>query len=315
MFLGHASSTSGRCPYTTLGVHYGASPDDVRAAFRRAALRTHPDKAGGSAEAFKAVQEAYEALLGGVAAAAVAGWSTTQGSWAAAAAPSTAFDYGTTGTAAQFDPWAAASAPAFDPWSAASFDAAPQLVTADEAVGAAAAGVAPFASSALIGSAAVTEEALAEASAAKKRRRAAKFAKEAKRRRRAGTGGIDSDEGANKLTRFGVYGFRPSSSSDSEADARLQAPLASAPPRPWAGLPGVLLDPSALSAWAGYPNPSATAAMPTTTPTRANSPRRPMAAANGKQFVCFIHKKIRFQSALADDGQGNPVCRSGMECP
>eukprot|EP00401_Gymnodinium_catenatum_P050814 CAMPEP_0117490540 /NCGR_PEP_ID=MMETSP0784-20121206/17603_1 /TAXON_ID=39447 /ORGANISM="" /LENGTH=393 /DNA_ID=CAMNT_0005285301 /DNA_START=14 /DNA_END=1196 /DNA_ORIENTATION=+ len=52
------------CPYAVLGLWPGASVEDAKAAFRRAALRTHPDKPGGSAESFKAVQLAYEKLLG-----------------------------------------------------------------------------------------------------------------------------------------------------------------------------------------------------------------------------------------------------------
>lgn len=33
-----------RCPYTILGVERGASPRTIRRAFRRQALRCHPDK-------------------------------------------------------------------------------------------------------------------------------------------------------------------------------------------------------------------------------------------------------------------------------
>jgi curved DNA-binding protein CbpA len=44
-----------------LGVARGADEAQIHAAYRDAVRRTHPD-AGGSAEAFEAVQEAYEAL-------------------------------------------------------------------------------------------------------------------------------------------------------------------------------------------------------------------------------------------------------------
>jgi curved DNA-binding protein CbpA len=44
-----------------LGVPRGADEAQIHAAYRDAVRRTHPD-AGGSAEAFEAVQEAYEAL-------------------------------------------------------------------------------------------------------------------------------------------------------------------------------------------------------------------------------------------------------------
>merc|ERR1719414_2215084 len=53
---------SSACPFATLGVVPGASVDEIRSAFRRAALRTHPDKIGGSSAAFTAVHQAYEAL-------------------------------------------------------------------------------------------------------------------------------------------------------------------------------------------------------------------------------------------------------------
>jgi curved DNA-binding protein CbpA len=48
-------------PYAVLGVARGADEAQIHAAYRDAVRRTHPD-AGGSAEAFEAVQEAYEAL-------------------------------------------------------------------------------------------------------------------------------------------------------------------------------------------------------------------------------------------------------------
>ena len=47
--------------YQTLGIDATASDADVRSAFRRLALETHPDK-GGLAEDFRAVSEAYEVL-------------------------------------------------------------------------------------------------------------------------------------------------------------------------------------------------------------------------------------------------------------
>src|ERR1700680_4479635 len=48
-------------PYAVLGVARGADQAAIHAAYRDAVRRTHPD-AGGSAAAFEAVQEAYEAL-------------------------------------------------------------------------------------------------------------------------------------------------------------------------------------------------------------------------------------------------------------
>jgi curved DNA-binding protein CbpA len=49
-------------PYRTLGVSAGVSDDELRAAYRRAVSRYHPDHNGGSAEStrlFEEVQEAY----------------------------------------------------------------------------------------------------------------------------------------------------------------------------------------------------------------------------------------------------------------
>ncbi|CEM26600.1 unnamed protein product [Vitrella brassicaformis CCMP3155] len=48
--------------YLTLGIAPGASKDDIRKAYLRASLRTHPDKPGGTKEAFQRVQEAFAIL-------------------------------------------------------------------------------------------------------------------------------------------------------------------------------------------------------------------------------------------------------------
>lgn len=47
--------------YEILGVDKGASPDEIKTAYRKKAQETHPDK-GGDADQFKAVQQAYEIL-------------------------------------------------------------------------------------------------------------------------------------------------------------------------------------------------------------------------------------------------------------
>lgn len=49
-------------PYEVLGVPRNATPDQVRAAYRRLAVKTHPDKTGGDDSEFKRVAEAYETL-------------------------------------------------------------------------------------------------------------------------------------------------------------------------------------------------------------------------------------------------------------
>ena len=48
----------------TLGLSEGADADAIKAAYRRRALKMHPDKPGGDADAFKKLQGAYEALTG-----------------------------------------------------------------------------------------------------------------------------------------------------------------------------------------------------------------------------------------------------------
>ena len=49
--------------YEILGVSHDASADEIKKAYRRKAMKLHPDVAGpGSEEEFKKVQEAYEVL-------------------------------------------------------------------------------------------------------------------------------------------------------------------------------------------------------------------------------------------------------------
>jgi len=48
--------------YDVLGLEPGSSSDEVRAAYRRKVKEVHPDQDGGSEEAFKRVNAAYETL-------------------------------------------------------------------------------------------------------------------------------------------------------------------------------------------------------------------------------------------------------------
>lgn len=50
-------------PYEELFLIPGAPLEVVKAAYKVMATKTHPDHPGGTAEAFRAVQEAYEAIL------------------------------------------------------------------------------------------------------------------------------------------------------------------------------------------------------------------------------------------------------------
>ena len=46
--------------YDTLGVSQNASDAEIKKAYRKSILKTHPDKPGGSTEAFRKIQEAWE---------------------------------------------------------------------------------------------------------------------------------------------------------------------------------------------------------------------------------------------------------------
>jgi DnaJ-class molecular chaperone len=49
-------------PYEALGLQMGATEDEVKKAYRKLALRLHPDKPTGDAEKFKKIQGAYDIL-------------------------------------------------------------------------------------------------------------------------------------------------------------------------------------------------------------------------------------------------------------
>lgn len=56
-------TTSRFAALIVLGVKEDATPQEVTKAYHKAALRTHPDKPGGSDAAFLEVQEAYKLLM------------------------------------------------------------------------------------------------------------------------------------------------------------------------------------------------------------------------------------------------------------
>jgi molecular chaperone DnaJ len=51
--------------YKTLGINKNATAEEIKRAFRELAQKYHPDKAGGNAEKFKEVNEAYQTLSDG----------------------------------------------------------------------------------------------------------------------------------------------------------------------------------------------------------------------------------------------------------
>lgn len=53
-----------RDPFVVLGVSRGATPEEVKQAYRRRALETHPDR-GGSKERFEEVAAAYRQICSG----------------------------------------------------------------------------------------------------------------------------------------------------------------------------------------------------------------------------------------------------------
>ncbi|MFH1559535.1 MAG: DnaJ domain-containing protein [Patescibacteria group bacterium] len=48
--------------YEVLGVKKDASQDEIKRAYRSLAHKYHPDKAGGDAEKFKEINQAYQVL-------------------------------------------------------------------------------------------------------------------------------------------------------------------------------------------------------------------------------------------------------------
>eukprot|EP00929_Paragymnodinium_shiwhaense_P091121 TRINITY_DN51163_c0_g1_i1.p1 TRINITY_DN51163_c0_g1~~TRINITY_DN51163_c0_g1_i1.p1 ORF type:complete len:338 (-),score=72.07 TRINITY_DN51163_c0_g1_i1:493-1506(-) len=318
-------------PYRILGCSPGAALDDIKVAYKRAALRTHPDKNGGSTEAFNAVQKAYKDVLAGLENAAQ--FSTQAGAgpaaWhnATAAAPAPA-------PVPAFDPWSSASvAAAFDPWSASRTCTAAANGTLPNGGRSTRPGEKtpaqqqqrtvppqmspppgpPPAQQAAAEQATKKRKPLFEETSVitpwtgvKKRPQASapvemvvKNKGDAKRwvsreNRRAGFGG--------------VYGFRLDADDDWEEEAAAPAD----------DVPDTSLhyqDPRGV----GVQAPLSPVSKPVLAATQVEEPPEQASPPVEEQpeelqFYCSKHSKLRNESALDDDGEGNPVCRPGMEC-
>mmetsp|Transcript_125707 Transcript_125707/g.245039 ORF Transcript_125707/g.245039 Transcript_125707/m.245039 type:complete len:327 (-) Transcript_125707:61-1041(-) len=314
-----------RGPHAVLGIQTQASAEEVRAAFRRAALRTHPDKAGGSKEAFAAVQRAYDLLAGqlgpdfllspqpshqGQQSTMFHNLTPSQQSGAcgsnATEQPPEAWDSGA------FDPWSSASLESFDPWSTASLtgsthslSAAPTAETAETQPMAAASGKGP----------------------SKKRKRPdkANIRPMARPRWKKGVDQFSLDEETRQLMRNGVYGYRADDSSSDDASDELVAAVASGlAPRPVGAASAHAWSDVAVHQPASARTSLRAVALPlahtstTMQVTQLAAQTRPTWASKSAglgQYYCSLHKRLRFESALVDDGEGNPVCKPGMECP
>jgi len=51
-----------RDPYSILGIQRGATDEEIKKAYRKMAVKYHPDKPGGDEEKFKEVADAYDRL-------------------------------------------------------------------------------------------------------------------------------------------------------------------------------------------------------------------------------------------------------------
>jgi len=313
-------------PHAVLGVQTQASAEEVRAAFRRAALRTHPDKAGGSNEAFAAVQRAYDLLAGYLGPDLSLSTppsqqvqQSTEFHTSNPSQPSDGCGVNATGQHAQrweseaFDPWSSASLESFDPWSTASFtgttypSTAPTVEKAETQSTGAANGQDP--------------------SKKRKRPNKASIRPMARPRWKKGAEPFSLDEATLQLMRNGVYGYRADGDTSSEdasdepvaavAGALSPSPAFVASARAWSDV----ADRQAASARSSSQSlalplaPSSTTVRNTRPATAQPLPTWATKPAGTGQYYCSLHKRLRFESALVDDGEGNPVCKPGMECP
>lgn len=117
-----------------------------------------------------------------------------------------------------------------------------------------------------------------------------------------------AEDGSGDVTRFGVYGFRPESSSEEESDDENV--------NSGAGLshPGALFRP-ALPPPAASPQQLSPHGSVGLLGKGGPQPRGFRGKGCNVQFECFLHKRIRFANHLMEDAEKRPVCRPGMECP
>merc|ERR1712060_912436 len=107
--------------------------------------------------------------------------------------------------------------------------------------------------------------------------------------------------GSSEVSRFGVYGFRPSDSEDESEEGEM--PVANLAQAVQQSGVGMLI--GSAPAWATAP----TAASNVNHGAGTQHNPAPRRAPPKKQFYCFVHNRLRSEDALVDDGDGHAVCR------
>lgn len=299
------------CPFAMLGVSPGTSLEDLRASFRRAALRSHPDKPGGSVQAFHAVQRAYNEILAVIPGA--ASCLAEDSRWVRGEAPPAT---SSAGAAPACDPWGVGG---FDPWSSAK----PQSGEVPDEIGD------PLLDPRKRG---IEETGVRKVKKKKKRKKAewqACYFCKGKGKIVSlrlsvlpktcphcnGKGGRVDQEAP---MREGIYGFRPDSSSDESSepdDAYVTRPgphgtglnfgIAASSHQPERPALNFSIAGGAFDPWSSAQPQSG--AIPQLT-------AQPPALANMPRGTCALHQKQRFLSDLAANPDGLIICKFGREC-